>query len=37
MIDVIVGFIVAVLGLMLLAAVLNVVLGLLADWLNQYF
>ncbi len=37
MIDVIVGFIVAVLGLMLLAAVLNVVLGLLADWLSQYF
>lgn len=37
MIDVIVGLIVAVLSLMLLAAVLNVVLGLLADWLSQYF
>lgn len=36
MIEAIVGFIVAVIGLMLLAAVLNLVLGVIADWLCKY-
>ena len=36
MIEAFVGFIVAVIGLMLLAAALNLVLGLIADWLCKY-
>lgn len=37
MLDVVVGFIVAVFGLMLLAAVLNVLLNWLADWFCKHF
>ncbi|SQK93961.1 Uncharacterised protein [Haemophilus influenzae] len=37
MLDVVVGFIVAVIGLMLLAAALNVLLNWLADWFCKHF
>ena len=37
MLDVVVGFIVAVIGLMLLAAALNVLLNWLADWVCKHF